>query len=365
MARASHNPHLLRRTMFVLAGAVLLAVAATFLPDDPYQRFQLLDGTLYAKARWSYERIHFDPRPIDVAIVGDSRTDIGLDSRVIERRMAADGKPANVANMSLMGDGRNAQWVFVQELLKAKHPKVIVVSVNDHPHPWGHDSFRYIASTSDIWAEALHGLHDTKKNLVFLPFRQLHLFAARLLPRTFHLTRQFDPAAYNPGQDSYPIRHRNDAGEMIDMSETTPRAVLLQQLKDNAGEFGKRSKLPSAVRAITDADDKVFTKLIAQAAAAHGVKLLFVYQPAFDRPAPIERRAFYSSFGRIEDNVDLSSQDRLYHDWSHFNTEGTRVASDRVADALAAILGGSAAPDVTLSNAFKNSSGPASNKTDG
>jgi len=48
--------------------ALAAAVGAAALPDNPYQRWQLIENTLYANATWSYERMHFDPAPIDVAI---------------------------------------------------------------------------------------------------------------------------------------------------------------------------------------------------------------------------------------------------------------------------------------------------------
>ncbi len=333
-----HKWHLLRRTLFILAAAVALAIGATFLPDKPYERFQLLDPTIYARARWSFERMHFDPRPIDVAIVGDSKAVLGLRSPEIERRLAADGKPATVVNMALEGDGRNQQWIFVQELLKTKRPKVIVLAINDRPYPWGHDSFRYVAPASEVWREAFHGLHDTKKNLMFLPFRQLKLFAASLLPGPFGLQDQFDAARYAAQPDDPTQPHRNRKGELIDFGDTRSRAVLLQEAYDNAAEFDRRSRLPGPVRAVTDADDRVFTDLIVRAAAERGVKVLFVYQPAFHRPGAIVNRPYYEAMGPVQDDVDLADQDALYYDWVHLNTAGAMILSDRVADGLAKML---------------------------
>ena len=52
-----------RKTLLILAIAFLAAVAAAMLPDDPYQRWQLLDGTIQKNARWIYERTNFDPDP--------------------------------------------------------------------------------------------------------------------------------------------------------------------------------------------------------------------------------------------------------------------------------------------------------------
>lgn len=325
-------------TVFVLATAIALAIATTFLPDNSYERFQLLDGTIYSKSRWSYERMHFDPRPIDVAIVGDSKTAMGLSAAEIERQLAAAGKPVRVVNMSLEGDGRNQQWIFVQELLKSKHPKMIILAINDQQHPWGHDSFRYIAPASEIWREALHGLHDTKKNLMYLPFRQMRLFVAMFFPGPLGLEDSFDAVRYAATSPELPARRRSQAGDMIDMGQAVSREALLKQARDNAGEYAKQSRLPAAVRAVTDADDQVYTELIAHAAEQRGVKLLFVYQPGFNRPAPIVNRTFYERFGQVQDNVDLSDKDTLFHDWNHLNTAGTLVLSDRVANTLATML---------------------------
>lgn len=330
--------HLFSRTLFVLAAAVGLAIAATFLPDKPYERFQLLDATIYNRVRWSYERMHFDSRPIDVAVVGDSKAVLGLRSPEIERRLVVDGKPASVVNMALEGDGRNQQWILVQELLKTKQPKVIVLAINEQPYPWGHDSFRYIAPAPEVWREAFHALHDAKKNLVFLPFRQLRLFAAMVLPESLGLQDRFDSARYAAQPVDPTAPHMNRAGELVDFGQTRPREVLLQQASDNSSEFDRHSRLPGALRGVADADDRFYTDLIARAASERGVKLLFVYQPAFHRPAKIINQTYYQAMGPVQDNVDLADQDALYYDWVHLNTAGALILSDRVADTLAKML---------------------------
>jgi hypothetical protein len=333
-----HRWHLFPRTMFVLAAALALAVAATFLPDNPYERFQQMDGTLYAHAVWSYERLHFDPTPVDVAIVGDSRAMVGLKSDEIERRLAQRGKTANVINMALEGDGRNQQWIFVQELLKTKQPKVIVLPIHERPHPWGHSSFKYIAPAREVWREAFAGLHDGGKDLMYLPYRQIRLFLAMFLPGSLGVDPHFNAVAHAAKPRDFPVRHINAAGKWVDFSQGFPRPRLLKEARQNAGVVNLRSRFPASIRAITDADDKVYTRLIAQAAAKHGVKLLFVYEPAFHRPFPVANEKFYAAMGPVQDNVDLSEQDALYHDWSHVNTAGAIVLSDRVADALTKLL---------------------------
>jgi hypothetical protein len=332
------KPHLIGRAVLVLAAALALAVAATFLPDNPYQRFQLLNGTIYARASWAYQRMHFDPRPVDVAVLGSSKALMGLKAAEIERQLAADGKPASVINLAMEGDGRNIQWVLVRELLETKRPKVIVLAIDDQPHPWGHDAFHLIASSGDIWGEAARGLHDTKKDLMYLPFRQLKLTGARFAPEVFGMQAGFDPKRYSLVPDEFPERYQTAAGKWIDMSQVTPRDDLLSEAATYGYRFGRHSKLPAPVRAITDADDRVYTDMIAKAAAAHGVKLLFVYQPGFNRNEPISNLAYYQSLGAIQDSSDLYDKDTLFFDWVHLNTAGAKIMSDRVADAVAKLL---------------------------
>jgi len=64
----------------ILATASLTAAIACALPDNAYQRWQLLDGTIHRNCAGIYERCHFDPTPIDVAFIGPSRTAEGVNA---------------------------------------------------------------------------------------------------------------------------------------------------------------------------------------------------------------------------------------------------------------------------------------------
>jgi hypothetical protein len=101
-----------------LAVALLLSAAVCLLPENDYQRWQLQDPD--GRLRWIYERIHFDPKPIDVAIVGPSRAQLGLSAAAIEQDLAQRGKHVNVANFAMVGAGRDLQWAILDELFKAK-----------------------------------------------------------------------------------------------------------------------------------------------------------------------------------------------------------------------------------------------------
>jgi hypothetical protein len=109
----------LTAVMVILLVAALSAAGAASLPDNPYQRFQLLPE-LNGRLAWIYERIHYDPEPIDVGIIGPSRTFTGVGSGEVEQHLSLLGKSARVVNFSLLFQGRNAQWAILEELYKTK-----------------------------------------------------------------------------------------------------------------------------------------------------------------------------------------------------------------------------------------------------
>jgi hypothetical protein len=338
MGGGMRKPHLLARTLFILVTALALAVGATFLPDNPYQRFQLLAGTVYAKGQWLYERMHYDPRPIDVAILGDSRALIGLEPDRIAAGLAAAGKPAEVVNMALVGEGRNIQWILARELMRTKRPKVLVLAINTQASPWGHDSFRYYAPAADVRREARYGLYDLRKNLMYLPFRQLKLFAASLAPEAFGLRATFDPKTYDPRQDNWTTPRTSADGKFHDPTRRVSRDVLMRQFNSGLSVKVRQSKFPAPIRKVTDADDRVYTDMIAAEAGRHGVKLLFVYVPGFHQHGEVRAQNYYLSKGQVLRNDDIAERDDLYMEVNHTNIFGAQLVSDRATAAIARLL---------------------------
>ncbi len=131
----------LRSAAAILLGALTISAVACALPDNAYQRWQLLDGTIHANLRWIYERIHFDPTPIDVAVVGPSRTQADVEAPRLSAELKAKGLPDNVVNFSLAEAGRNINALIVEELLKARRPRLIIVGVTEKPSRFGHPGF--------------------------------------------------------------------------------------------------------------------------------------------------------------------------------------------------------------------------------
>ncbi len=337
------RPNWATRLAAILGVALLAAVGAAALPDNPYQRWQLIENTLYANATWSYERIHFDPRPIDVAILGASRSQMGLSAPAVAARLAALGTPATVANLSVIEDGRNLEWAIADELFKAKRPRVVVLLVNETVHPWGHPGFKYVAPAAAVAAPRALLLHNAKDDLPYLPYRQLMLAGAAIAPDWFGLRATFDAERYAAKPDDYSVSRVLADGKWIDMDRDVPAADLAAEARAFA-ETRAASQLPASVERVTDVDDHVYVDAIARLAATHGARLTFVFLPTFDGATTIEDRAFYAARGEIADDGDLAGDPHLFQSFSHLNRRGALVASDRLARAVATSLRGDAPP---------------------
>ena len=190
--------HPIRAILAILAIALALGAGACLLPDDPYQRWQLLDGTIHANARWIYERTHFDPTPIDVMFIGPSRIEKGVDAPRLGEALAARGLPSRVVNFALPEAGRNINYLIVKETLEHKTPRLIVIGVTEKPSRFGHSAFKYIAPAGMILDPGYPADANYFSDLIYLPFRQMRLFAADILPGGLGLSKRFNPAHY-PG----------------------------------------------------------------------------------------------------------------------------------------------------------------------
>jgi hypothetical protein len=319
----------LRTLAAALGVALALGFGASMLPENEYQRWQLTNGTVFERLRWGYERIHFDPRPVDVAIVGPSTSMLGLSANEIESQLSLQGKSANVVNFSAPATGRNTNWAVINEIYKAKAPKLIVVAIDPSPFPFGHPAFELIAPAMSVISPPAPLLHNWLHDLAYLPSRQTRLFAARFFPQTFGLTKQFDEKAYAEARTDYSSRFFFE-GKWTEMEREVPLATLQAE---------RHLVKPSLVSRVlewccNDGDDRVYTREIAREANAHGTRLLFVYIPSFSDTGLTDRE-YYEQFGQVLDNGDLAGQEKLFSSAGHLNHAGAMIASDRVAKAVA------------------------------
>jgi hypothetical protein len=310
-----------------LAVALILNAAICLLPENDYQRWQLQDPD--GPLRWIYERIRFDPKPIDVAILGPSRAQLGFSAAAVEQDLARRGKHVNVVNFALPGAGRDIQWAILDELFKAKSPKVIVLEVEEQPYPFGHFFFKYVAPAEAIVFPPSPFLHNYVYNLAYLPIRKLQLFGANLFPDLFGLRKEFDPKHYARNRTDYSTNFIGE-GKLVNMEDPVPRATLLAQPRQPV----PRTLMTRAFDWLNGGEDHLFTQKIAREAKAHDAQLLFVHLPMFEGPQTVSDADFLKQFGPVLNYGDLAPHDELFENWSHLNHAGAMNASARLADAI-------------------------------
>lgn len=219
---------------------------------------------------------------------------------------------------------------MIDELLRTKSPRVIVIGVDDHPSIDGHPGFKLVAPAWAILAPPAPLLHSYVYDLANLPSRQVELFAARFLPGLFNLRLDFDPAAYASTQTDYSSGAFALDGKPIDMEKQTPREELLAGWHPDDPELRVGNL---ELWCCNDGDDRVYTRAIAAEAKARGVRLIFAFVPDYGLEK-LENRDFLSRYGAVLDNGYLARDPNLFMNFWHLNHSGALANSDRIAEAV-------------------------------
>jgi len=329
--------HPLRGVGVILGLALAMAALTCVLPDNAYQRWRLLDGTIHGDARWIYERVHFDPTPIDVAIVGPSRLERGVNAPRLAADLRARGLPDQVVNFSLPEAGRNINYEVVEEMLKTKRPRLLVIGVTEKPSRFGHSAFKFLAPAGDVVAPGYWSDANYFSDLVYLPYRQLRLFAADVAPGLGGPGKAFDPADYaGPSIDTTGDIHLPD-GTVKDGHDPASHQELMRGVRKL--ERGLHPPLlPARYADIEFGDERSYVRRIADLARRNGVKVAFLFLPYYTGPDTIQERAFYERFGPIWDAGFLAPHAEWYMDYGHLTKTGAEHLTDWLAAPVAASL---------------------------
>ena len=329
-----------RKTLFVLAVALACAVGAGFLPDDPYQRWQLLDGTIHANARWIYERSHFDPRPIDVVFLGPSRTGAGVNAPRLMSALDARGLRSNVVNFSLPEAGRNSNWAVAEEVFAAKKPKLVILGVTEKPSRFGHSAFKYVGEASAIADPGYPSDFHYFSDLIYLPFRQLRLFAADWVPGGLGLAKQFNPSRYRGQSVDTTGSIVLPDGRIKDGEHPGTPAELAQGAKKY--EAGIHSPfLPESLADLEFGDERHYVRAIADLARKNGAKVAFLFLPYYTGPSrlqDVQELKFYEQFGPVLNAGFLSPHAEWFADNGHLTRTGAKALTDWLVDPVAELL---------------------------
>ncbi len=329
-----------RKTLFVLSIAFACGVGAGFLPVNSYERWQLLDGTIHSNARWAYERIHYDPAPIDVVFLGPSRMERGVNAPRLASALKERGLPSNVVNFSLPEAGRNTNWAIARELFAAKAPKLIILGVTEKPSRFGHAAFKYLADPGAIADPGYLGDLNYFSDLIYLPFRQVRLFAADIMPGGLGMAKTFEPSRYKGSSVDTTGNVYLPDGSIKDGEHPASQAELMRGVRKL--EAGNHSAfLPKSFADLEFGDERHYVTAIAELARKNGAQVAFLYLPYYTGPSElddVQELNFYRRFGPVLNGGFLAPHAELYADYGHLTREGANELTDWLIGPVAQLL---------------------------
>jgi len=320
--------------IYVALGWVLGLAAMTGLPHDKYLRYQQLNDGTAPTAYWIYERIHDDPTPIDIAFIGTSRTGMSIHSRRLEEDLARLGYPVKAANLHIVKNGTDMQYVVAKELLDARKVSVLVVELIDWEDRKTHPDFIYLADTKDVIEAPLFINLSYFSDLLRLPGRQIDLFLQTQEARLGWGAPSYVPPYEGPNLDHAEYIRTLD-GVNHYRSEVHSLAEM-QELRREQERLITPPLLPRSLEGTEFRMTRYYMNRILELASEHHTKVVFLYTPRFGGPAVPPAYALYANRVALINPAPVLGDWDLWADDTHVNWNGARRMTDFVAQALAA-----------------------------
>jgi hypothetical protein len=316
----------------ILGFAVVLAVGAAMLPDRPFRRWGSLHGTIYAETNWLYERTRFDPTPIDIAIVGTSRSREGVSAPRLDADLEAQGLPLHSVNFSLVQAGRGSDLAMLDELFRDKKPKLIVYEIQEYPNRNVHPAYKYIGSPGSVASSLLWRNTEYVDDAVYLPYRQMKSLWDGLLDG-------FDLGDAHFVRSAYPGPELETTGFMplrSDVVENLQAAEDPEKLQEDSVAFQthnriRASHMPPGLRQLGAWDDRAFLKRVVAMAHSHDVPIVFLYIPYYQGSATIQAQGIYGGLAPIWSAGFLRDRSDIWNNIVHLTGAGSHVLTDWLA----------------------------------
>ena len=322
--------------MMTTAAAVLIGLV--LLPGDRYLRFKQVssESIHYLRAKWIYERIHFDSTPIDIAFIGTSHTQSAIDSRIVEESLVERGKKLHAVNFAIPHLGRDLHYLIVRELLENRQVGELVVELQEFEARAPHPAFQRLAEVHDLATAPIVINTGFFESLVRLPLRQGELFVRA---HRDERATMFDGAGYEGvhWDDTYLLHGvstpRTSTHSAADLDE---RAASLRKALVEKEVMARRFSVSGARCSLLNRYNRIYLRDLLDLARRHGVHVTFLYLPFFHGPDQPAEAAFFREFGETLTPRDVLDDASSWLNVDHLNVFGARRASRWIGQRLAA-----------------------------
>lgn len=325
--------------VFAATVVVLTYVIALLLPHQPYIRFQQLasESVHYLRVKWIYERIHFDKTPIDVAFIGTSHTQSGINSEKVEQVIQRKGNNIHVVNFSVPHLGRDLQFLILRELIENRKVQKVVIELQEAEARAPHPGFQRLALVEDIFKSPVVINSGIFENISRLPLRQIQLLLRSIEPRFFGLVGQFDPGSYEGAHwdDTYKLHGidipRTKANSREELQQA---AVQLQKQFEKKQLVARKLWLPNMRYSLVERYNYLYLDAMLDLASSHGVEVVFLYLPYYQGPKMPIGHEYLVTKGRVIVPYEVFSTSSYWQNVDHLNFSGANYLSVWVGETL-------------------------------
>ena len=297
-----------------LLPSILFVVVLLIIPLNKEFAFHFIKGNCYNHGEWLYQRIFENQAPVDVAFIGSSRTLHAVNDKALGKTLSGKtGSDLNVVNFGFCQQGRNFQYAVLKDLLKHKHPKLVIIEITEDERRSTHQSYPYIADARDIvFSPCLNSYYWT--DLV-------KAIAVRWEQLKFNLFFKTDLNSKNASLYGY---------------SSIDRVVTNDELKQNREYWNKRilRDHKSFWGKFLDSYPKYFLEKTIDLLNEDSVEFCFLFIPTAN--VDIENSLFdsyYQQFGKCYYLKPSKYSDQsLWLDASHFNDEGSLKVIDELSE---------------------------------
>ena len=113
-------------------------IAISLRPLDKRFAFRFVEGECAGHAKWIYDRLYENNAPIDIAFIGSSVGWGVFDDKTLSHLLADSlSEPVTVANISFCRPGMNIRTLLVEEVIRTKKLRHIVLELRSEPNMGG------------------------------------------------------------------------------------------------------------------------------------------------------------------------------------------------------------------------------------
>jgi len=274
---------------------------------------------------WIYKRLYERPEPVDVALIGTSRTMCGLEDDVMEQFLVDSlNRDWRVANLGVCRNGVNLHALLMRDLLLQKRPQKVVVEVHSVMPTNGHMHFPYLAQVGDVfWPQSFLNTSVPADWVTFAWYRLCH-HREKLLGIHYRYDETLTDGLHSFMR--VPDDVVADSAEM-DKVRARRQKITSQPPKGIAGLW----------KEILDVFPMAYYEEMALRCKDAGIDLYFLYLPGYgtqaNRPQELH---FYENLGSVllpPDSIFVNPEN--FFDPDHLNQKGARMLSKWLSQQIA------------------------------